>query len=39
MEAVVWRFYQQDWSIDRIHEKSGMPREFIERVIQEHDTL
>ena len=34
MESVVRRFYQQGWSIDRIREKSGMPREFIESVTQ-----
>jgi hypothetical protein len=36
MEAVVWRFHEQGLSIDRIMEKSAMPREFVERVIQEH---
>jgi len=36
MEAVVWRFYQQGLPIDMINEKSSMPREFIEKVIQEH---
>jgi catechol 2,3-dioxygenase-like lactoylglutathione lyase family enzyme len=34
MEAVVWRFYRLGWSIDRIREKTGMPREFVEQVIQ-----
>jgi catechol 2,3-dioxygenase-like lactoylglutathione lyase family enzyme len=34
METVIRRFYQQGWSIDRIREKSGMPREFIESVTQ-----
>jgi catechol 2,3-dioxygenase-like lactoylglutathione lyase family enzyme len=37
METVVWRLYQQGLSIDRIHGKSSMPREFIELVIQEHN--
>jgi catechol 2,3-dioxygenase-like lactoylglutathione lyase family enzyme len=36
MQAVVWRFYEQGLSIDIIHERSAMPREFIESVIQEH---
>jgi catechol 2,3-dioxygenase-like lactoylglutathione lyase family enzyme len=35
MEAVVWRFYQQGLPVDRISEKSSMPREFIEGVIKE----
>ena len=35
MEAVVWRFYEQGLSIDRIMERSSMPREFVEQVIQE----
>ncbi len=35
MQAVVWRFYEQGFSIDSIIEKSGMTREFIESVIQE----
>jgi len=36
MEAVVWRFYSQGLSVDRIIEISAMPREFIEQVIQNH---
>ena len=36
MQAVVWRFYERGLPIDMISEKSAMPREFIERVIQEH---
>jgi hypothetical protein len=36
MEAVVWRFYRQGLSVEQICEKSSMPREFIEHVIQEH---
>ena len=36
MPAVVWRFYEQGFSIDMISEKSGMPHEFIESVIKEH---
>jgi hypothetical protein len=36
MQAVVWRYYEQGFSIDNIIEKSAMPREFIESVIQEH---
>jgi catechol 2,3-dioxygenase-like lactoylglutathione lyase family enzyme len=36
MEAVVWRFHEQGFSVDRISEKSGMPREFIEGVIKAH---
>jgi catechol 2,3-dioxygenase-like lactoylglutathione lyase family enzyme len=35
MEAVVWRFHGQGFSVDRIMEKSAMPREFVEHVIQE----
>jgi catechol 2,3-dioxygenase-like lactoylglutathione lyase family enzyme len=35
MEAVVWRFHGQGFSVDRIMEKSAMPRDFIEQVIQE----
>lgn len=35
MEAVVWRFHGQGFSIDRIMEKSAMPREFVEHVIHE----
>ncbi len=35
MEAVVWRFHGQGFSIDRIMEKSAMPREFVEHVIRE----
>jgi hypothetical protein len=36
LEAMAWRFYQQGWSIERIMDKSGMPREFVERAIQEY---
>ena len=36
MEAVVWRFYEQDLTIDLIMQRSSMPREFVEHVIQEH---
>jgi catechol 2,3-dioxygenase-like lactoylglutathione lyase family enzyme len=35
IETVVWRFYKQGLSIDLISEKSSMPREFVEHVIQE----
>ena len=35
LEATVQRFYRQGWSIDRIREKTGMPREFIEGVVKE----
>jgi catechol 2,3-dioxygenase-like lactoylglutathione lyase family enzyme len=35
MEAMVLRFYERGLSIDIIAEKSGMPREYIERVIKE----
>lgn len=35
MEAVVWRFHEQGFSIERIMEKSAMPREFVEQVIRE----
>lgn len=34
MEAVVWRFHTQGLSIGQISEKSSMPREFVEQVIQ-----
>ena len=33
METTVGRFYEQGWSIDRICERSGMPREFVEQVV------
>jgi catechol 2,3-dioxygenase-like lactoylglutathione lyase family enzyme len=36
MEAVVWRFHQHGLPIDLIMERSAMPREFIEHVIQEN---
>jgi hypothetical protein len=36
LDAVVWRFYEQGLPVDLIVEKSTLPREFIERVIQEH---
>ena len=35
METAVQRFYRQGWSIDRIAEKTGMPREFIQGAIKE----
>lgn len=35
MQAVVWRLHQQGLSMERINEKSAMPREFIEQVITE----
>ena len=35
MEAVVWRFHMQGFPVDRIMEKSAMPREFVEQVIRE----
>ena len=38
MEAVVWRFYQLGWSMGRIQEKTGMPREFVETAIQAQHT-
>ncbi len=34
METAVRRFHQQGWSIERIAEKTGMSREFIEGAIQ-----
>ena len=34
METAVQRFHRQGWSIDRIAEKTGMPREFIEEAIK-----
>jgi catechol 2,3-dioxygenase-like lactoylglutathione lyase family enzyme len=34
METTVRRFYGQGWSIERITEKTGMPREFIEAAIE-----
>jgi catechol 2,3-dioxygenase-like lactoylglutathione lyase family enzyme len=34
MEATVWRLYQQGLSMDRVREKTGMPREFVEQAIQ-----
>ena len=37
MEVVVWRFHQQGLALEQITEKSSMPREFVEYVIQEHD--
>ncbi len=36
LEAMAWRFFQQGWSVERIMDKSGMPREFVERAIQEY---
>jgi catechol 2,3-dioxygenase-like lactoylglutathione lyase family enzyme len=36
MQAVVWRFHEQGLSIEVISEKSAMPRDFIEGVIQAH---
>jgi catechol 2,3-dioxygenase-like lactoylglutathione lyase family enzyme len=33
MGITVQRFYRQGWSIERIAEKTGMPREFIEGAI------
>jgi catechol 2,3-dioxygenase-like lactoylglutathione lyase family enzyme len=35
MEAVVRRFHTQGFSVDRIMEKSAMPREFVEHAIRE----
>ena len=35
MGIAVRRFHQQGWSIERIAEKTGMPTEFIQSVIQE----
>ncbi len=37
MEAVVWRLSTQGLSLEQVSEKSSMPREFIERVIKEHE--
>ena len=37
IETAIRRFYQQGWSIDRVAEKTGMPHEFVERVIKEYD--
>lgn len=36
LEAVVWRFHEQGLSNAQINEKSGMPHEFIEGVLQAH---
>jgi uncharacterized glyoxalase superfamily protein PhnB len=36
MEGVVWRLHRQGGSIESIREKTGMPGEFVEHVIQEH---
>ena len=36
MEAVVRRFHEQGLSVDLIMERSSMPREFVEHVIQEY---
>ncbi len=36
MEAVVLRFHEDGESISTIADKSSMPREFVEQVIQEH---
>jgi catechol 2,3-dioxygenase-like lactoylglutathione lyase family enzyme len=35
MDITVRRFYRQGWSIERIAEKTGMPREFIEGAIKD----
>jgi catechol 2,3-dioxygenase-like lactoylglutathione lyase family enzyme len=35
MEGAVQRLHNQGMTIDRITEKSGMPREFVERALQE----
>jgi uncharacterized glyoxalase superfamily protein PhnB len=35
METTVQRFHRQGWSIERITEKTGMPREFIERAVKD----
>jgi catechol 2,3-dioxygenase-like lactoylglutathione lyase family enzyme len=35
MDITVRRFHRQGWSIERIAEKTGMPREFIQGAIQE----
>lgn len=35
MEEAVRRFYEQGLSIDLIAERSSMPREFVEQVVQE----
>jgi catechol 2,3-dioxygenase-like lactoylglutathione lyase family enzyme len=34
MQAVVWRLHEQGLSAEMIHQKSGMPHDFIEHVIQ-----
>jgi catechol 2,3-dioxygenase-like lactoylglutathione lyase family enzyme len=39
METVVWRFYEQGLSMEAIVQRSSMPREYIEHVIQEHAKL
>lgn len=36
MESVVWRLHGQGLSIDPICERTGMPREFVERAVREH---
>jgi len=36
MKAVVWRFFEQGFSVDSIGEKSSMPREFIKGVLEEY---
>lgn len=36
MEAVVLRFHQQGMTLEQISEKSSMPIEFVESVIQKH---
>ena len=35
MDITVRRFYGQGWSIERIAEKTGMPREFIKGAIKD----
>ncbi len=39
MEAVVWRYHQQGWSVDRIHDKTAMPREFVEQTIRQQGKI
>jgi hypothetical protein len=38
IETVVWRFHKQGLSIDQVSEKSSMPHEFVERVIEEYSS-
>jgi hypothetical protein len=35
MESVVWRFHQQGMAADEITEQTSMPRDFVDRAIQQ----